>query len=375
MSRDRTQDLQMQSTNSRYSPSNTPPYNPSSRYQPSPANSYSSRQNSGGYNDDRQQYQQQQQQPAPRQYPPQNSYDSYNSYDNSASSRVTAPPPAAAASNRGGSSLDRFLDEVARNREGIERVNQNVAQIEKLHQKALLGTSTDEQQYYTQQVDALQDETSDLIQSLRASVKALAAGTKTAPKSDVPIRQKQSSTLAEQLVRAAQTYQSTQLKSKQKYRQRMEREIRVARPDATSDEISRALDSGAAGGAFAQQLLMSSRVGSQRQALAEVQTRHEEISRIEESVSELLELFQDMQNMLETQQETIDAIETHVETSHVAIEQGSSEMSQAIVHRKASRKKAWYIVACLIVLLIIIAIVIYIYVVKPALDAKNATAK
>ncbi|KAI8921197.1 t-SNARE [Powellomyces hirtus] len=279
----------------------------------------------------------------------------------------------AAPARSGGSSLDNFLDEVQSTKRGIDRVSENVQRIERLHQKALLGTSPDEQAHYTQQVDALQDETGDLIQTLRATVKGMAGATKTAPPTDAPIRQKQQAALAESLMSVARQYQEAQLKSKQKYRQRMEREIRIARPDASSDEIAQALDSNS-GSVFSQQLL-SSRVGAQRAALAEVQTRHQEISRIEQSINELFTLFQEMQGMLEQQQETIDAIETHVEDTHVYIEEGNKEMTQAIVHRKSSRKKAWWILACVIILLIIIAVVVYIQVVKPALDVKAATSK
>ncbi|TPX57188.1 hypothetical protein SpCBS45565_g08262 [Spizellomyces sp. 'palustris'] len=272
-----------------------------------------------------------------------------------------------------GSELDSFFADVEQVQKGIERVRQNVRTIEQLHQRALLATSPDEQARYTRQVDDVQDETSDLIQSLRATVKKMAAGTKNASQADAGIRQQQQAGLAKRLMEVAQEYQDIQMKSKQKYRQRMEREIRIARPDATPGEIERALDSNT-GSVFSQQLL-SSRVGAQRAALAEVQNRHEEIHRIEQSINELFTLFQEMQAMLEQQQETINAIETHVENTHVYIEDGNKEMTQAIVHRKSSRKTAWWICACVLVLLIIIAVVVYIYVVKPALDAKNAAPK
>ncbi|KAI8919358.1 t-SNARE [Powellomyces hirtus] len=385
MSRDRTADLK--STGPRYP-------NPSSRTEDAnPAyragnSAYGNRGNGGSYESEMEmgqypqssnsQYSRGNYNEPPRETPrhqpaPGNYYNRNDSYDNSYNNRgqesraYPQPTAYAAPARRGGN----FFEEVEQTMAGIKQVRQNINIIEQLHQRALLATSPDEQAQLTRDVDRKQDETSDLIQNLRASVKKLNAETKNASKADAAIRQQQQAGLARNLMEVAQQYQEVQMKSKQKYRQRMEREIRIARPDATTDEIERALDSNT-GSVFSQQLL-SSRTGSQRAALAEVQNRHEEITRIEQSINELFNLFQEMQAMLEQQQETIDAIETHVDNTHVYVEDGNKEMTQAIVHRKASRKKAWWICFCVIFLLIILVVVLYIYVIKPAIDVKNAT--
>ena len=77
----------------------------------------------------------------------------------------------------------------------------------------------------------------------------------------------------------------------------MEREIRIARPNATPEEIERAMDS-RTGPVFAQEIL-SSRVQDQRRVLQEVQGRHEELRRIETSIDELVNLFQEMQLLID----------------------------------------------------------------------------
>ncbi|KAI9092348.1 t-SNARE [Phlyctochytrium arcticum] len=272
----------------------------------------------------------------------------------------------------GGSSLDNFFAEVEEVQAGLERARQNIKEVETLHQRALVATSPDEQARYTRQVDAMQDESSDLIQQLRTQIKRITSQTQSAPQSDVPIRQQQQQGLAKRLMEVAQDYQKVQSKSKDRYRQRMEREIRIARPDATPQEVEQALDS-QSGSVFSQQLL-SSRIGAQRQALNEVQNRHVEIQRIEQSINELFNLFQEMQDLLEQQQETINAIETHVENTNVYIEDGNKEMTQAIVHRKSSRKTAWWICGCVIVLLIIAAVIVYFQVIRPMQNTTPAPA-
>lgn len=98
-------------------------------------------------------------------------------------------------------------------------------------------------------------------------------------------------------MRAAETYQKIQSKYRKEYRKRMEREIRIARPNATPEEIERAMDS-RTGPVFAQEIL-SSRVQDQRRVLQEVQGRHEELRRIETSIDELVNLFQEMQLLID----------------------------------------------------------------------------
>ncbi|KAJ3019347.1 Plasma membrane t-SNARE, secretory vesicle fusion [Thoreauomyces humboldtii] len=364
MSRDRTADLRATTNPRNNNNNNDGGYSQTPlQHEVYPTDNYSSRNN----NDDVEM----------GRYPPQQQQSS-GSYSQPASSRYNDnatqfqsqqgayPPPQIQNS---GSDMDAFFAQVEEAKSGIDLVRGNVNQIESLHHKALLGTSPDEQAHYTRQVDQLQDETSDLIQHLRATVKRLAAETKRAPKSDAGIRKQQQQGLAKRLVEVAQLYQKQQTQSKQKYRQRMEREIKIARPDARPEEIEQALDTNNNGSVFSQQLL-SSRVGTQRAALAEVQTRHEEISRIERSITELFELFQEMQGLLEQQQETIDAIETHVDDTHIHIESGNKEMTQAIVHRKASRKKMWWIMLCCLILLIILALLVWKYLV-PVFQKNN----
>ncbi|KAJ3016282.1 Plasma membrane t-SNARE, secretory vesicle fusion [Thoreauomyces humboldtii] len=267
------------------------------------------------------------------------------SASNAGMSYSMADPEMAVRSTKTLGSMDEFFLEVDKTKQEIDRVKDNVETIGLLHQRALVGTSPSEQAHYTRQVDELQEETSDLIHTLRTTVKRFNTDLTLAPRAERGTREQQTAGLAKRLMEVARVYQDQQATSKQAYRTRMEREIRIARPDATPDEIDRALESGT-GTAFSQQLL-SSRIGSQRTTLKEVQSRHEEIVRIEESIGELFSLFEEMQNMLAVQGEHIDLVEAHVDNTHVYIEDGNKQMTQAIVHRKASRKKLWWICICM----------------------------
>jgi t-SNARE complex subunit (syntaxin) len=80
-------------------------------------------------------------------------------------------------------------------------------------------------------------------------------------------------------------YQEIQTKYKNKYRDRLERQFKIVKPDATAAEIEHALESGTDGSSlFAQQILMGAQHAEAKRALYDIQERHQDIIRIEKSI-------------------------------------------------------------------------------------------
>lgn len=109
-----------------------------------------------------------------------------------------------------------------------------------------------------------------------------------------------------------------EMKHRDKSRQRIERQFLIAKPDASPEEIRKAVEGGQEVQVFAQavsrvlrsvkerfrvhiltrvvclQLRQSNRVGNAQGVLNEVQNRHEDIKQIERTLVELFQMFQDM---------------------------------------------------------------------------------
>lgn len=132
-----------------------------------------------------------------------------------------------------------------------------------------------------------------LIQEARNELKGLTS----APGGDPSIKQVQQKALARKLMDSTREYQSVQQAAKAQYRKQLERQFRIAKPNATREEVKEAIQSGS-GGVFQQQIL-SSRVGDQRRMLQDVQNRQQDLEKIEQSLIELFEIMQDMQMLLE----------------------------------------------------------------------------
>ncbi|KAJ1539099.1 Plasma membrane t-SNARE, secretory vesicle fusion, partial [Cladochytrium tenue] len=279
-------------------------------------------------------------------------------------------------------SLPDFLNSIGSIQQDCDRISDGIKKIKSLQSRIIGSTVADEVTSLNRQLDRANDQTSGLLSSVRKRLKALSAETGSMKATtEKQTRQMQQSTVARRLLEIADEYQSCQSTFKQRYKQRVAREIKngnsqlfsmqhtnlsLARPDATPAEIERALD-GNIGSAFSQQLL-SSRSAQSRRVLEEVQTRQEALAKLESSMTELVTLFQEMQALIEVQQEVINEVEVHVDNTVQYIEDGSKEMTKAIGSARSARKTKVWILIVVLVVLVIAAVVVYIEVIKPLMS-------
>ncbi|KAJ2912299.1 hypothetical protein MD484_g8102, partial [Candolleomyces efflorescens] len=201
-------------------------------------------------------------------------------------------------------------------------------------------------------LDDLVQETSALSSTLKRRIKALEA--QGGSGSGGPARKQQTALVKSKFVEAIQQYQSVEQQYRTKYKQRMERQFKIVKPDATPDEI-RAVVNDDGNGQIFQQALMDSRFTASRAAYREVQERHEDIKRIEKTLAELAQLFNDMSILVEQQEETINTIETQAFNVQKDTEAGLQFTEKAVDSARAARKKRW--ICFIIIVVIIIAVV------------------
>jgi syntaxin 1A/syntaxin 1B/2/3 len=118
-----------------------------------------------------------------------------------------------------------------------------------------------------------------------ANKKVGADGTKSNLTADQRMRISQQQNLSQKFMETVREYQDMQTKYKNKYRDRLERQFKIVKPNASPDEISKALESSSDGSQmFAQQVLMGAQHAEAKRALYDIQERHQDIMKIEKSV-------------------------------------------------------------------------------------------
>ncbi|CAN2388123.1 Belongs to the syntaxin family [Pristimantis euphronides] len=95
-----------------------------------------------------------------------------------------------------------------------------------------------------------------------------------------------------------------------------------------------------------------------KQALNEIEARHEEILKLEKSIVELHDMFMYLSMEVEAQGEMINSIEKNILFSTDYVEKAKKQLDQAVDNRTKARKKKLYIAICVAVLLVVLAIII-----------------
>ncbi|KAI0256765.1 t-SNARE [Lactifluus subvellereus] len=245
-----------------------------------------------------------------------------------------------------------FYNQISNIQDELRRFDSNVSRIADLHSRSLSNTDEALAQQNAAALDELLAETRSLSNQIKAQIQQLER--EPVPQGqDARIRRNQTSLVRSKFIEALQNYQQVEQQNRTRYRQRVERQFKIVKPDATPEEVAAVVqgDQGAGGQVFAQALTSSTRYGESRAAYREVQERHEDIRKIERTLAELAQMFVDMDVLVAQQEETINAIETSAAQVEGDTEAGVAQTEKAVVYARSARRKRWI---CFFIFLIVL---------------------
>ncbi|KAJ1834813.1 hypothetical protein LPJ63_001628 [Coemansia sp. RSA 2711] len=248
----------------------------------------------------------------------------------------------------------------------MEAVDENIKQIAYWHEQALEATSENKYHQIIFDRDNLVSETNGLISEVKQSLDSLAQAVNdpSISKSQRIAQATRQQSLAKKFSELLQHYHQMEYQFSKRNRDRLARQYRIARPNATDEEVAAAIDNDQASQVFAQSVMSSSRQDAARRVLRDVEERQADIKKIDQTISRLAEMFVEVSEMVNRQQEAIDTIESAVEDTHGHVESAQKEVKQAIVYRIKARKKIWIALLLLIIIIVIVVVIIYFTVIK-----------
>eukprot|EP01113_Clastostelium_recurvatum_P003671 TRINITY_DN11605_c0_g1_i1.p1 TRINITY_DN11605_c0_g1~~TRINITY_DN11605_c0_g1_i1.p1 ORF type:complete len:317 (-),score=98.29 TRINITY_DN11605_c0_g1_i1:33-983(-) len=255
--------------------------------------------------------------------------------------------------------MSSFNVEVDTVRNLFTTMRANIDQVQSLYIKTIGSTSTDKASKTSAELDALLSSTNAMakdaktrLETMHATNVALQTVEPPVPPADLRIRQNQHGALTAKFQELVREYQDTQTNYKSKYEEKIKRQYKIARPDATEEEMDRAVHEEDASKVFMQELQ------GQPQAVIDaaeyIKERQRDIIRLEKSIHELHQLFMDMSVLVDSQGELINQIEYNVTASEVYIEQGNQQLEGALRRKRRHRKM---MIALVILLLFLGAII------------------
>ncbi|KAJ2998970.1 Syntaxin-1A [Globomyces sp. JEL0801] len=213
--------------------------------------------------------------------------------------------------------MNLFFEELADMKSQIASIRNSVDEIRAIHDKALNSVTSEKQ---SAEMDVINKQLKK----------------KDPNGNDVTIRISQHGVLTSSFLEVMTEYKKIQEGYQNKFKDRMQRQALIVKPNATKEEIEKMMDG--EGQMFAKQIVNSSQRVEAKKALEDIQNKHREVQRIEKSILELGQLFADMAVLVQAQGEVIDQIAVHIDNAVVDTEEGVQAMSRAVKIQKKTRK-------------------------------------
>ncbi|KZS99048.1 t-SNARE [Sistotremastrum niveocremeum HHB9708] len=246
--------------------------------------------------------------------------------------------PSTPALMNGGDPMTAFYDEISSIQDAVEELNRNVSRISDLQSNSLRSLDDTVSQQDANQLDSLTENTRSLTANIKGRIQGLEAKARSTPGTNARIMQDQTGAVKAKFVEAIKNYQKTEQQYRTRYRQQMERQFKIVKPDATPEEVAAVVESQRGDQIFEQALLDSNRYGESRAAYREVQHRHEDIQKIERTLEELGQLFLDMAILVDQADDPINVMETQAADVEKNMESGLRQTEKATDSARRARR-------------------------------------
>ncbi|KZP24797.1 t-SNARE [Athelia psychrophila] len=235
-------------------------------------------------------------------------------------------------------SMSTFFSTVGSLQDAIKKYDKNVLAIAELQSRSLTALDENASRQYQSELDALAAETRTLGNNLSKQIQQLTTWPVKA--GDIQPRNNQIGLVKSKFTEALQRYQKVEQQHREKERERVARQFKIVKPNATPEETAAVVNEAGAGSnqIFAQAVSSSERYGQAREALEDTQTRQQALQRVEKTLSELVQLFNDMATLVLQQEETINHVEATASIIKGDVQEGDKQLGVAIIHALNARR-------------------------------------
>lgn len=237
-----------------------------------------------------------------------------------------------------------FFAQVKRVRDTLTKVEEDIQFVASKHSEILVQYSQAKAKEINDELHTRMDKISLSANRLRKELKVMQRETDAAEAegtdsdgnftANVRTRKSVQSMLSRKFVEVMRRYNEVQAENKKKYKDHVRRKCRIDNQDIEDEKIDEMLESGTVDSLFTGKKLTEA-----KDALHEIQDRHQDILQLEKSLLELHEMFVDMAMLIEQQGEMIDRIEFSVEKSSVYVEKALVNTRQAQRLQSSARHK------------------------------------
>ncbi|MEQ2298381.1 hypothetical protein AMECASPLE_004678 [Ameca splendens] len=252
---------------------------------------------------------------------------------------------------------DVYFKKVQEIHEGLRTLKRMVADLEN-KQKTVLGVALPEESM-KKELQTLRDEIKTLAGQIHKKLKNIEPKKGDDDGKYIPInvrmQRTQHGVLSKEFVELMGHCNTIQAQYRDRNVERIQRQLKITGNNVTDEELDAMLESGQTD-VFTQNILIDAK--ATKQALNEIESRHDEILKLEKSIRDLHDMFQYLAMEVEAQGEMVDRIENNIKQSSNYVEKAKDNLQQAVTSQKKARKKKIWIAICLAILILILAIAV-----------------
>ncbi|KAH9471860.1 hypothetical protein Pst134EA_002492 [Puccinia striiformis f. sp. tritici] len=236
-------------------------------------------------------------------------------------------------------STEEFFDSIANLQVDLKELSQMIAEMSDLSKRSMDTSSDQDREQLQEELSMLSDDIRRLSAQLKQSIQSFEADhsllrQRGDPDRNLSVRMDQLAALKKRFIETVQRYAEVEQAARRSMKSRIERQVRIVKPDATPEEVKAAVeDQVNGGGAVFQQALASSN---------------------QQTISELAQMFNDMATMVEEQDVKVQHIEKQAEIASQDVEAATTELKTAVVSAQGARSKRK---CCCIIIVILILVI------------------
>lgn len=250
---------------------------------------------------------------------------------------------------------DAFFKKVQEIREGLETLKKVVSDLQN-KQKTVLGVALPEDGM-KRELQTLREQIKTMAMQIHKKLKIIEPKKGEDDGKYIPIslrmQRAQHGVLSREFVELMGHCNIIQASYRDRNVERIQRQLRITGTNVTDEDLDVMLESGQTD-VFTQNILIDAK--ATKQALNEIESRHDEILKLERSIRDLHDMFQYLAMEVEAQGEMVNRIEANVLNSTDYVQKAVVETEKAATYQNKARKKKIWIALCCAILLLILAI-------------------
>ncbi|KAM9336361.1 syntaxin-4 [Symphorus nematophorus] len=250
---------------------------------------------------------------------------------------------------------EAFFKKAQEIHEGLQSLKKMVSELEN-KQKTVLGVALPEESM-KKELQTLREEIKTLAGQIQRKLKSIESKKGEEDGNYVPInirmQRTQHGVLSKEFVELMGHCNTIQAQYRDRNVERIQRQLKITGTNVTDEELDTMLESGQTD-VFTQNILIDAK--ATKQALNEIESRHDEIMKLERSIRDLHDMFQYLAMEVEAQGEMVNRIESNIKQSSDYVEKAKEDTGKAVTYQQKARKKKIWIAICLAILILILVI-------------------